>query len=64
MGHAGAIISGEADTAEAKMNRMEELGIHVVRNPADIGETVDAVLKQKTSSVHSSNNVHGEPVES
>ncbi|NNJ98524.1 MAG: succinate--CoA ligase subunit alpha [Gammaproteobacteria bacterium] len=46
MGHAGAIISGEADTAEAKMNRMEELGVHVVRNPANIGETVDSVLKR------------------
>ncbi len=45
MGHAGAIISAEADTAEAKMNRMEELGVHVVRNPADIGSTVDRVLK-------------------
>lgn len=46
MGHAGAIISGEADTAEAKMNRMEELGVHVVRNPANIGETVASVLKR------------------
>lgn len=46
MGHAGAIISGEADTAEAKMNRMEKLGVHVVRNPANIGSTVDRVLKQ------------------
>jgi succinyl-CoA synthetase alpha subunit len=46
MGHAGAIISGESDTAIAKMNRMEELGVHVVRNPADIGSTVDRVLKQ------------------
>ena len=45
MGHAGAIISGESDTAEAKMNRMEELGVHVVRNPADIGSTVAQVLK-------------------
>jgi succinyl-CoA synthetase alpha subunit len=45
MGHAGAIISGESDTAEAKMNRMEELGVHVVRNPADIGSTVSQVLK-------------------
>ena len=65
MGHAGAIISGEADTAEAKMNRMEELGVHVVRNPADIGETVDRILKQKTGSAHSSNKTgQGEPVES
>jgi malate-CoA ligase subunit alpha len=45
MGHAGAIISAEADTAEAKMNRMEELGVYVVRNPADIGSTVDRVVK-------------------
>ena len=40
MGHAGAIISGESDTAAAKMHRMDELGVHVVRNPADIGETI------------------------
>ena len=45
MGHAGAIISGESDTAVAKMDHMEELGVHVVRNPADIGSTVDQVLK-------------------
>jgi succinyl-CoA synthetase alpha subunit len=45
MGHAGAIISGESDTAIAKMDRMEELGVHVVRNPADIGSTVGQVLK-------------------
>lgn len=45
MGHAGAIISGESDTAVAKMDRMEELGVHVVRNPADIGSTVNQILK-------------------
>ena len=45
MGHAGAIISGKADTAVAKMDAMEALGVHVVRNPADIGSTVDRVLK-------------------
>ncbi len=45
MGHAGAIISAKADTAVAKMDAMEELGVHVVRNPADIGETVDRALK-------------------
>jgi succinyl-CoA synthetase alpha subunit len=44
MGHAGAIISGEADTATAKMDRMEELGIHVVRNPAEIGATAYRVF--------------------
>ena len=44
MGHAGAIISGESDTANAKMDRMEELGVHVVRNPALIGETAHRVF--------------------
>jgi succinyl-CoA synthetase alpha subunit/malate-CoA ligase subunit alpha len=45
MGHAGAIISGKSDTAVAKMDAMEALGVHVVRNPADIGSTVDRALK-------------------
>ncbi len=40
MGHAGAVISGEADTATAKMNLMEHLGLYVVRNPSQIGSTV------------------------
>jgi succinyl-CoA synthetase alpha subunit/malate-CoA ligase subunit alpha len=40
MGHAGAIVSEESDTATAKMDTMEELGLHVVRNPAEIGATV------------------------
>ena len=44
MGHAGAIISGQADTANAKMDLMEELGVHVVRNPALIGETAARVF--------------------
>ena len=44
MGHAGAIISGEADTANAKMDRMADLGVHVVRNPALIGETASQVF--------------------
>jgi succinyl-CoA synthetase alpha subunit/malate-CoA ligase subunit alpha len=44
MGHAGAIISGEDDTANAKMDIMEELGINVVRNPALIGETAQRVF--------------------
>jgi len=45
MGHAGAIIGGAADTAEAKMKIMEECGIHVVESPADIGETMIHALK-------------------
>lgn len=49
MGHAGAIISGDADTANAKMDRMEELGIHVVRNPANIGATAMQVLSETLS---------------
>jgi succinyl-CoA synthetase alpha subunit len=44
MGHAGAIIGGENDTAAAKMKIMQECGIHVVISPADIGITVKAVL--------------------
>ncbi len=44
MGHAGAIIGGKDDTAEAKMAVMEACGIHVVRTPAAIGETMRRVL--------------------
>lgn len=44
MGHAGAIISGESDTAHAKMQRLESLGVHVVKNAADIGITVKRAL--------------------
>ncbi len=45
MGHAGAIIGGEDDTAEAKMKIMKECGLHVVDSPADIGETMARALK-------------------
>ncbi len=44
MGHAGAIIGGAEDTAEAKMKIMRECGIHVVESPADIGETMAKVI--------------------
>ncbi|SDL91018.1 succinyl-CoA synthetase alpha subunit [Catalinimonas alkaloidigena] len=47
MGHAGAIIGGAADTAEAKMKIMQECGIYVVKSPADIGETVVKAMKEK-----------------
>ena len=40
MGHAGAIIGGDDDTAAAKMKIMAECGIHVVASPADIGATM------------------------
>jgi succinyl-CoA synthetase alpha subunit len=44
MGHAGAIVGGHEDTAEAKMKIMEECGIHVVKSPADIGKTMAAAM--------------------
>ncbi len=47
MGHAGAIIGGADDTAEAKMKIMQECGIHVVYSPADIGETMIKALAGK-----------------
>ncbi|SPP99850.1 succinyl-CoA synthetase, NAD(P)-binding, alpha subunit [Candidatus Sulfobium mesophilum] len=47
MGHAGAIIGGKNDTAEAKMRLMRECGIHVVESPADIGVTVAKVINVK-----------------
>jgi succinyl-CoA synthetase alpha subunit len=40
MGHAGAIIGGSDDTAEAKMRIMRECGIRVADSPADIGKTM------------------------
>jgi len=47
MGHAGAIIGGADDTAEAKMKIMQECGIHVVYSPADIGDTMLKALSSK-----------------
>jgi succinyl-CoA synthetase alpha subunit len=44
MGHAGAIVGGDEDTAQAKMAIMRENGITVVDSPADIGVTVAKVL--------------------
>ncbi len=46
MGHAGAVIAGDSDTAQAKLDAMEELGLLVVRNPAEIGVTVARALKR------------------
>jgi len=45
MGHAGAIIGGKDDTASAKKRIMRESGINVVDSPADIGKTVNEILK-------------------
>ncbi len=44
MGHAGAIVGSDEDTAEAKMRILAECGIHVVSSPADIGATMKKVL--------------------
>lgn len=47
MGHAGAIIGGADDTAEAKMKIMQECGITVVSSPADIGKKMAEVIEKK-----------------
>jgi len=45
MGHAGAIISGGKGTAQEKLAVMEECGIRVTRNPAEMGKLLKSVLK-------------------
>src|SRR5437588_699862 len=45
MGHAGAIVSGGKGTAQEKLAVMEECGIKVTRNPAEMGRTLKSILK-------------------
>ena len=45
MGHAGAIVGGKDDTAQAKKKIMKDCGIHIVDSPAEIGKKVAEVLK-------------------
>ncbi len=45
MGHAGALISGGADTANAKLAIMEECGFKVTRDPSEMGKLLKALLK-------------------
>lgn len=45
MGHAGAIIGGKDDTAEAKKAILRECGVHVVDSPADIGRKMSELLR-------------------
>ncbi len=45
MGHAGAVISGGRDTAEAKMAAMREAGIHVAESPASLGSAMVRALR-------------------
>ncbi len=44
MGHAGALISGGADTADAKLAIMEACGITVTRNPSEMGKLLKGLL--------------------
>ena len=44
MGHAGAIVGGSEDTAQAKKAILKENGVHVVDSPAEIGKKVAEVL--------------------
>lgn len=46
MGHAGAIISGGDDTAEAKFTALSAAGIHVVRSPHEIGAKMQEVMSK------------------
>ena len=46
MGHAGAIISGGQGGAEDKLAVMEECGIHITRNPAEMGRMMQSVLRR------------------
>ena len=46
MGHAGAIIGGKNDTAQAKKEIMRSCGIHVVDSPADLGSAMAKLLKK------------------
>jgi succinyl-CoA synthetase alpha subunit len=46
MGHAGAVISGDSDTAQAKLDAIESLGHRVARDPADIGDAVLRTIKE------------------
>jgi len=45
MGHAGAIVGGAEDTAQAKMKILAECGVHVVESPAEIGKKMAEVIK-------------------
>lgn len=44
MGHAGAIVGGAEDTAQAKMKILAECGVHVVESPAEIGKRMAEVI--------------------
>ncbi|MCB9061630.1 MAG: succinate--CoA ligase subunit alpha [Halobacteriovoraceae bacterium] len=47
MGHAGAIISGGEETADAKFKILEECGVTIARSPAELGKKMEEVLKNR-----------------
>src|SRR5260221_5537133 len=49
MGHAGAIISGGKGTAQEKLAVMEECGIKVTKNPAEVGKLLKSVLQEEVN---------------
>ena len=46
LGHAGAIVSGNTGTAASKIAALTDAGVHVVKNPVELAETVKALLNQ------------------
>ncbi|MCF8302761.1 MAG: succinate--CoA ligase subunit alpha [Bacteroidales bacterium] len=46
MGHAGAIVGGKADTAQAKKEILRNCGVHIAESPADIGKVMQEALKK------------------
>ena len=45
MGHAGAIVSSDGESAAEKVDILKKAGITIAKNPSVIGETVETVLK-------------------
>jgi succinyl-CoA synthetase alpha subunit len=45
MGHAGAIVGGKADTAQAKKEILKECGVHVIDSPADVANAIGKVIR-------------------
>ena len=44
LGHAGAIVSGNVGTAETKIAALKDAGVHVVKNPVELVETIPGRL--------------------
>jgi succinyl-CoA synthetase alpha subunit len=52
MGHAGAIIGGADDTAQAKIDALRACGITVSESPADLGSTMATALGDGNCALH------------